>query len=207
MSAVTVPRAVLEQALEAMDKATRFMSDSDYVKLNQAITTLRAALPCTYKCEAWPECACAALAQEEQEPEPVAWTDRELQLINGMIEVQLHHAAQCDGIANRTMAEKQKGWDMERVALLQKIKSNPPRREPEQEPKAWMLTDDSGMRFVSVDRPHPDFVPLYTAPPRREWRSLTNEEIYPLYNEPRSDAEILEFARAVEQALKEKNHE
>jgi hypothetical protein len=28
------------------------------------------------------------------------------------------------------MAEKQKGWDMERVALLQKIKSNPPRREP-----------------------------------------------------------------------------
>jgi hypothetical protein len=42
---------------------------------------------------------------------------------------------------------------------------------------------------------------------RREWRSLTNEEIYPMYNEPCSDAEILEFARAVEQALKEKNHE
>jgi hypothetical protein len=27
------------------------------------------------------------------------------------------------------MAEKQKGWDMERVALLQKIKSISPRRE------------------------------------------------------------------------------
>jgi hypothetical protein len=36
---------------------------------------------------------------------------------------------------------------------------------------------------------------------------LTNEEIYPLYNEPRSDAEILEFARAIEAKLKEKNHE
>jgi hypothetical protein len=46
---------------------------------------------------------------------------------------------------------------------------------------------------------------LYAHPPRREWQSLTNEEIYPLYNEPRSDAEMLEFARAVEQALKEKN--
>ena len=69
----------------------------------------------------------AALAQEEQEP--VAWTDRELELIDGMIEVQLHHAAQCDGIANRTMAEKQKGWDMERVALLHKIKSISPRHE------------------------------------------------------------------------------
>lgn len=126
MSTITVPRAVLEQALEAMDKATRFMSDSDYVKLNQAITALRAALPCTYKCEAWPECACAALAQEEQEP--VAWTDRELELIDGMIEVQLRHAAQCDVIANRPMAERQKGWDMERVALLRKIKSRPLKR-------------------------------------------------------------------------------
>lgn len=61
-----------------------------------------------------------------EEPEPVAWTDRELQLIDGMIEVQLHHAAQCDGIANRRMAEKQKGWDMERVALLRKIKAMAP---------------------------------------------------------------------------------
>jgi hypothetical protein len=69
----------------------------------------------------------AALAQEEQGP--VAWTDRELELIDGMIEVQLRHAAQCDAIANRPMAERQKGWDMERVALLHKIKSISPRRE------------------------------------------------------------------------------
>lgn len=48
---------------------------------------------------------------------------RELELIDGMIEVQLHHAEQCDHIANRTMAEKQKGWDMERVALLRKMRS------------------------------------------------------------------------------------
>ena len=58
--------------------------------------------------------------------EPVAWTERELKLIDGMIEVQLHHAKQCDGIANRTMAEKQKGWDMERVELLRKIRNTAP---------------------------------------------------------------------------------
>ncbi len=52
----------------------------------------------------------------------VGLTERELELIDGMIAVQLDHAARCDGIANRTMAEKQKGWDMERVALLQKLK-------------------------------------------------------------------------------------
>ena len=37
-------RQAAQQALEAMDKATRFMSDSDYKKLNQAIDDLRAAL-------------------------------------------------------------------------------------------------------------------------------------------------------------------
>jgi hypothetical protein len=108
-------RAVMQKALEALEKLKDTThSDTLYAQFEVAITALR-----------------AALAQQEQEQEPVAWTDRELQLIDGMIEVQLHHAAQCDGIANRTMAEKQKGWDMERVALLQKIKSNPPRREPE----------------------------------------------------------------------------
>jgi hypothetical protein len=54
----------------------------------------------------------------------VGLTERELELIDGMIAVQLDHAARCDSIANRTMAEKQKGWDMERVALLQKLKEN-----------------------------------------------------------------------------------
>lgn len=41
-----------------------------------------------------------------------------------MIAVQLHHAAQCDAIANRKMADLQKGWDMERVELLRKLKEN-----------------------------------------------------------------------------------
>jgi hypothetical protein len=54
----------------------------------------------------------------------VGLTEREVELIDGMIEVQLHHAAQCDHMANRTMADKQKGWDMERVELLRKLKEN-----------------------------------------------------------------------------------
>ena len=58
----------------------------------------------------------AALAPQ-QVPEPL--TARELELIDEMIGVQLAHAMRCDQIANWRMAEKQKGWDMERVALLQ----------------------------------------------------------------------------------------
>lgn len=48
---------------------------------------------------------------------------REVELIDGMIKVQLLHAQDCDRIANRVMAEKQKGWDMERVELLRKLKA------------------------------------------------------------------------------------
>ncbi len=55
------------------------------------------------------------------EREPL--TPREMELIDGMIAVQLDHATRCDAIANRAMADKQKGWDMERVALLQKLKA------------------------------------------------------------------------------------
>lgn len=54
---------------------------------------------------------------------------REIELINGMIEVQLHHAKQCQDMIDRpggnaVMATKQLGWDMERVELLRKIKQH-----------------------------------------------------------------------------------
>lgn len=47
----------------------------------------------------------------------------EIKLIDGMIEVHLYHALRCDNIQNRAMADKQKAYDMERVALLRKIKA------------------------------------------------------------------------------------
>ena len=56
-----------------------------------------------------------------------------------------------------------------------------------------------------------DGQPLYTAPPRREWEPLSFDQInkswsraYP--TQPLSQA-ALNFARDIEQALKERNHE
>jgi hypothetical protein len=54
---------------------------------------------------------------------PAGWTQREIELFDGMIEVQERHAARCEPIQNKEMALKQKGWDLERVALLKKCKS------------------------------------------------------------------------------------
>jgi hypothetical protein len=55
-------------------------------------------------------------------------TAREVELIDGMIEVQQRHAHQCQDMIDRpdgnvTMATKQLGWDTERIELLKKIKT------------------------------------------------------------------------------------
>ena len=56
-------------------------------------------------------------------------SEREIELIDDMIEVQLRHAEQCQAMIDRpggnaVMATKQLGWDMERVNLLRKIKNH-----------------------------------------------------------------------------------
>ena len=52
----------------------------------------------------------------------VGLTEREVELIDEMIETQLLHAERCDHMENNTMAQKQKAWDLERVELLRKLK-------------------------------------------------------------------------------------
>ena len=89
--------------------------------------------------------------------------------------------------------------------------------QQEQEPVALWHRSGDGYAPVTLEQSHPP-EPLtldealaqgwrrfYAHPPRREWRSLSEEEIYPLYSEPSSDAEMVEFARAIEAALKEIN--
>jgi len=75
-----------------------------------------AGMPDEYRREAW-----RIRAAHPQQPARVPLTPREAELIDGMIARELDHAARCDGIANRLMGEKHKGWDMERVALLRKL--------------------------------------------------------------------------------------
>lgn len=77
--------------------------------------------------------------------------------------------------------------------------------EPEPKPVAWMFVDDTGMKFVSVDRPHKDFQPLYTAPTPR--RPLTPEQLTKIElglrvyaDNDRYDLSLHDFARAVEAA-------
>ncbi len=78
--------------------------------------------------------------------------------------------------------------------------------KPEQEPVAWIQSNHLQLAQrgpfscrVEPTQRHPDFVPLYTHPPRR--KPLSNEELDRLWREPMSaDWEHREYARAVEAA-------
>ena len=85
---------------------------------------------------------------------------------------------------------------------------------PEQEPVAWLdtFTDEVYSNSELDEEAKKDLAPIYTAPPKREWQGLTDEEIFDLadhYGEFKyGDAQghkRLEFARAIEAKLKEKN--
>ncbi len=82
------------------------------------------------------------------------------------------------------------------------------KEQPEQEPVAWVEKDGE---LVWCDKARATGRNLYIRPPRREWRGLTEEEIRVLVRqtlrlvEANGGEEDVEFYRAIEAALKEKN--
>lgn len=80
--------------------------------------------------------------------------------------------------------------------------------QPEQEPVAYVNNDGF---IVETSLALKEGTKLYTAPPRKEWVGLTDEEVlltngneeYSIIAAP--DAELIEFARTIEAKLKEKN--
>jgi hypothetical protein len=75
--------------------------------------------------------------------------------------------------------------------------------QPEQEPFAWMSIGGTIWKHKGRD----DDVPLYSHPPRREWRGLTEEEKLQILDDTMEGGDLMDIARAIEQALKERNHE
>jgi hypothetical protein len=193
---MTTLREAAQQALEAMDKATRYMSFSDHRKLNEAITALKAALEqperhVSYVC---PQCHWS-LEQSEQDsencvtgctfygPPPSPYSDWPALLedvFNKRRLVGLHISAQPMQL-----------------------------EQPVQEPVAWQWLNTAHFRKkLPADAERGAWNPLFTHPPRREWRGLTEEDVWTLAaNSLDSVLGRLHFARACEAKLKELNHE
>jgi len=100
----------------------------------------------------------------------------------------------------------------EAIELLRARLAQP---EPSVEPVAWRIRSIDPMRdwtlMYRCPTPETKFSnievqPLYTAPPQREWQSLTDEEKSQVaLSCGAMTADWLEFARAIEAKLKEKN--
>ena len=72
----------------------------------------------------------------------------------------------------------------------------------EQEPPVGKFAKFSDGVWKEVTASSPGIF-LYTAPPRREWVSLTDEEINLIYAEPQTH--VGQYAKAIEAKLREKN--
>jgi hypothetical protein len=73
------------------------------------------------------------------------------------------------------------------------------KEQPTQEPMTHVIGLDNDGKEVVVKLQ----TPLYTTPPSREWQSLSDDDISYTWAGFAPDA--IDFARAIEQALKEKN--
>ena len=84
--------------------------------------------------------------------------------------------------------------------------------ETEQEPVLWLKTWSDGSVSVLKTKSHAfadhELEPLYTAPPKREWVGLTDEEVsYCRYAATFCDElDTAYMAELIEKDLKEKNH-
>ena len=85
--------------------------------------------------------------------------------------------------------------------------------ETEQKPVAWMhnfITNNVITHIPADIGRHPErWTPLYTAPPKKEWVGLTDDAVFELADTNLYDGGknygVLAFAKAIEQALKDKN--
>jgi uncharacterized UPF0160 family protein len=79
-------------------------------------------------------------------------------------------------------------------------------KQPEQKPVGF-VTDSGASAYFLKGVDLDDDTPLYTAPPKREWVGLTDEEIKKLQHiiDWTAGWTYGNFARAVEAKLKEKN--
>jgi len=179
-------REAAQQALEALENDVMQRTYAGGIRISNAAIALR-----------------AALAQQEQEPLSVE------DLARALVASRVIDPAAIDdpeGYDGGLMLERVRGLHRRLAALAQK----------EQEPVAWIQPDhlQKARQAPFLCRVEPtkrmsDFVPIYTHPPRREWQSLTDDEIWELYYDERipegERSDRVDFARAIEAALKERN--
>ena len=133
----------------------------------------------------------------------------------GLTDEQIEEAIEVleDASAEMLMETGDKNYYIEAIAVLRQalVDADDTSQErvdeivkDEHEPVAWANSFDL-QNFDMKVRTCPDLhhtVPLYTAPPKREWVGLTDDEMEALF----LNEDGVRFARYIEAKLREKNH-
>ena len=184
-------RDAARQALEALmwhDETVRTRGD------DEAIEAVRAALEQYDKDRVWIEERKANWALQRKLVAETPERDKQQQEYEEARSAALEQP-------NRAQAMRDAGYS--RRPTLREMSAL---EQPEQ-PVAWCDIEEDGtihgLRYWSEPgrREHA----LYTHPPRREWRSLSEEEIQSIHDTYHKRMGPQEFARAVEAKLKERN--
>jgi hypothetical protein len=186
---ITLTREESQQVLDALTNSLALGA----VRYEKAIETLRARLSA-------PEPVSIAYKLE-----PVAWMYAlEYGKTVANKKVSLHQLNYPFGVCGADyLASNDDGISYVRQTPLY---TTPP--QPEPEPVAWMNEGDIGKTDWKVwahGKPTAT-IPLYTAPPQREWQGLTDEEIMSLLSGAvRLPPGWSDTVQAIEAKLKEKN--
>jgi hypothetical protein len=205
MSEITLPSATVQQVLDALEESEQhYGSDS---ALRDAIQTLRAVL-------------------EQPEQEPVAWSDARLRGIASdyfpeakdwpAAMLCLRHLLMEQAKYPPASAPQQavpyavwrQGFDAVRKYKQQPQQAGPVEIKPPNPEGATLCTvrwwAETPAGWVGAwDR---EALEQFAHPPRREWRSLSEKEIGDVLPHEPGDLDFV-CARAIEAALKEKNHD
>jgi hypothetical protein len=144
--------------------------------------------------------------------------------VNGCYEFDPMHAIQTfaraiesklktKNISMAVMVEEQQRMakrieELTQLVTSQGIRLMDAEAQPEFEPVAWISTSSAKMIHWTSDKPAygDDWIPLYTAPPQREWVGLTDEEIKACAKGGRSiGISFHDAIRKAEAKLREKN--
>ena len=82
--------------------------------------------------------------------------------------------------------------------------------QPEPKPVAWLCWEDKENNLLAdtvlSDKACTECFPVYTAPPKKEWVGLTDKEVKQLSDYCVDVRDEIEFIRAIEEEIKEKNN-
>ena len=118
-----------------------------------------------------------------------------------------------DDLLNGCVMAKGQGKRSDNTAILEEMIEIIRTRltQPELEPVAWLdpyggLISAKAMQFAAGIDIARHTIPLYSAPPKKEWVGLTDEEVKQLSDYCVDVRDEIEFIRAIEEEIKEKNN-